>query len=138
MVVVKKIKVTKKEDAVKQEDRSYWDWLPLELQTEILNKAAFATAHERIQNSWGAIHNEMEGLPKCQLFWTVLTLNCFKDLLLSPFSVCWCLPGFGHDFFSSRIKFRVTRVWVGSPFSVLSWLLPKHVTRPEINLFSIK
>ena len=88
MEVVKKIKITKKEDAVKQEDRSYWDWLPLELQTEILNKAAFATAHERIQKGWGAIHNEMEGLPKCRLFGTVIILNCFEELLLSPFSVC--------------------------------------------------
>ena len=88
MEIVKKIKITKKEDAVKQEDRSYWDWLPLELQTEILNKAAFATAHERIQKGWGAIHNEMEGLPKCRLFGTVITLNCFEELLLSPFSVC--------------------------------------------------
>ena len=60
------------------ESLSYWDWLPPELQLHIRDLAVYATAQERLDKGWKEVHQELDELPKCRLYGTVMNLICLE------------------------------------------------------------
>ena len=57
-----------------------WDWLSPEVHQHIFNMAGYATANERLDKGWRKVHAEMEELPRCRVYGTVINFACFECL----------------------------------------------------------